>query len=414
MLATKIANMVGGTGITVTDGRSIALSSATQTTLNGAEQTANKDQANGYAGLNASSELVGPVKIRYGTAAALYAETLLAGQPAFASDFYTPMVGDGVTPGGIAIGGDNESTINVYARHGSLANNGAALRAAYAAAKLRTPYGSAIARGTNEINILLRGGEFNTEAAQLLLDTSGINLISADGPGAAIISASTASRISFTNAGNVMRGLTFKFGSTNSIFSFTVQNTTAAGANLWEDLFFDTGGNTTTDAMICSGSATGLFGTYRRLRTVGERLLGGLNSMTIDASVLFEDCVGGDRCFGSGVGSTGTLPGNFGGTLRRCILNGANWNCNVLATGIVEDCTFNNCFIPRLTAGATIRRTTILPASGTCLGNATDTAAIKAYQCNLRTFAGATPYGTNITNSVGTDAQAMNVVRDGL
>ena len=78
--------------------------------------------------MNASGEIVGPVKIRYGTAAELLAETLLAGQPAFASDFSTAMIGDGVSPGGIAISGDNQSTINVYARHGSLANNGAAMR----------------------------------------------------------------------------------------------------------------------------------------------------------------------------------------------------------------------------------------------------------------------------------------------
>ena len=177
-----------------------------------------------------------------------------------------------------------------------------------------------------------------------------------------------------------MRGLTFKNAATN-VLQLVGATLSLAGANLWEDLFFDTGGATAVNVMSLSGSGT-IYGTYRRLRTLGARVIGGNSGITIDAATLFEDCIAGNQSLGGGTIVSG--PGLFSGTLCRCILNGATWHGQVQAVGVVEDCTFNACAIQRLVTGATIRRTTILPTSGTCLGNATDTAAIKSYRNNLR------------------------------
>jgi hypothetical protein len=69
----------------------------------GAEQTANKDQPNGYPGLDGDGNIVGPVVVRLETAADLSAIVLDDGELAKTTDTDKFYIGDGTTAGGLPV-----------------------------------------------------------------------------------------------------------------------------------------------------------------------------------------------------------------------------------------------------------------------------------------------------------------------
>ena len=374
------------------------LTAAQLALVNGAEQTLNKNQANGYVGLGSSSEASGIFVGRSGTAAAINALTLLAGELASTTDTKDLRIGDGATPGGISATLNSQACIVVNAQ-GTPTQNFAAVAAAYATAKTMTPGGNAIAI-QNPVNIIMMPGVY-TPSGTLNVDTSHINFIGIGGSRNTIILGGT-NQFNITNAvvGLHLKGLTFRHTFDNNPVVAVGTGLTAAGANLWEDIVFDTNGSTAVAVTTLAAAGGTIYGTYRRIVTVGKNFLGGIAAWTTATTTVFEDCTAGDSAF---LGRTSVARANdFLGTLRRCTINSSVWACKLGAAAVLEDSYFNGCAPLRLTTGAIIRRNRIIPASGTCIGNATDTATVKAYQNILKTFSGATPFGTNITNGITT------------
>ncbi len=79
-------------------------SGAIQTQLDSAEKTANKNQPNGYPGLDANGNLTGTIILRNGTGAEIDPIVLLAGEAVYCTDTREIRIGDGQTPGGQSIG----------------------------------------------------------------------------------------------------------------------------------------------------------------------------------------------------------------------------------------------------------------------------------------------------------------------
>jgi hypothetical protein len=86
----------------------------------GAEQTANKDQPNGYPGLDANGEFIGQLIARLETAAAMAGVTLDAGEFGFTTDTEELYIGDGVTEGGIFIPTGVRSSLYLLKDDGSI------------------------------------------------------------------------------------------------------------------------------------------------------------------------------------------------------------------------------------------------------------------------------------------------------
>jgi hypothetical protein len=89
-------------GATATEIGSLSgVTSAIQTQLDATEKTANKNQPNGYPGLDANGNLVGTIIPRNGTTAEIDQIVLLAGELTYCTDSGEVRVGDGATAGGI-------------------------------------------------------------------------------------------------------------------------------------------------------------------------------------------------------------------------------------------------------------------------------------------------------------------------
>jgi hypothetical protein len=239
----------------------------------------------------------------------------------------------------------------------------------------------------------------------MLFDTSGINVIGIGGSRNTIF-VSTNNLINFKqgNAGMVLGGITFRSAGVLPTFEFFLQPLTLAGNNYHYDIFYDTGGVTTQQCMLITSSTGTVYGTYRRIYTVGTGMYGFMSSNAFDATCLFEDCECGNVGIGARFTSVIMNNGPFSGTLRRVRYTGANWTIFVGPTAFIDNCRFNGCnmrFVAS-SSGARIERTTILPASGTCFGTTTDAATIQAIFNTLKTFGGATPFGVNIVNSIAT------------
>lgn len=376
------------------------LTAAQKALIAGSEQVANKNASNGYPGLT-GGELVGTLIGRHGTRAALLTQILRAGEIATTDDTHEFFIGDDVTLGGLNPAISLNSPWNIIVGATGTPNyNGDALRAAYTQAKTYTPNGGAISV-LNPVNIFAMPGVF-TPTAAMTFDTAGINVIGLGGSRNTIFQATNGGLAwSQSNAGMVLSGITFRSVSGTGIaFTLNLPNLTLGGANYHNDLVFDVSSNANNCMTVGTGGTPVLYGTYRKCFSLGKQMYGG-TGFTIDPTVLFDDCECGDIGLGAKSSSV-ALPNPFSGTVRRCRYNGPTWAVQLQPGSLVEHCRFA-CGILRFTgSGARIVYTSILPASGTCIGNATDTASVIATHNNLRTFTGNTPFGTNITNLIAT------------
>jgi hypothetical protein len=111
---TTLAAKLDKSGGTLTGGLNMGSNGITNvTTINGGtiEIQGNKNQPNGYPGLDSSGDLVGRIIVRYDTYSNLSSILLSAGELAIASDTGILYRGDGVTMPGKAIGGGQLTTI---------------------------------------------------------------------------------------------------------------------------------------------------------------------------------------------------------------------------------------------------------------------------------------------------------------
>lgn len=401
--------VIQGDGIKCEDGVTVNISDAFIALINGSQQESGKNID--YLGIDEAG-IAGPVNliIRTGMASAINLLTLRKGELAVTDDTHELKVGDGVTAGGLSVLQQASSGTTIYIEaSGTSTQNGAALEAAYAAAKLMTPQGSALG-SRNRATIKLGPGVY--EHSGITCDSNFVDII---GSGSAVTSIINTGAFTVSNTGMALKGIRFAKNNngTQEDVSF-VFATLNSPTNDWEDLFFDTYGSTTNNAMTTQTGGT-IGGTYRKLRTTGQRLIGNVNGLTCTSTTLFEDCEAGNLSLLGASSALGSSPGNMAGTMRRCIINGTAWNVKPAATAKILGCEFY-CPIPRLIADATIDGCLIAPqSSAKCLGNNTDTVAVKVSRTRLKTFVGATPYATGITNALG-DSQtvAMNVHSDSI
>jgi hypothetical protein len=94
---TGVTRQAEGVAATYASGSAVGIGAATAGVLSLFEQQVNKNAANGYAGLDSSGNLVGPIVIYEDTAANLATLVPLAGQQMFATDSQKLVVGDGAT-----------------------------------------------------------------------------------------------------------------------------------------------------------------------------------------------------------------------------------------------------------------------------------------------------------------------------
>jgi hypothetical protein len=383
------------------------LTSAQKALIAGAEQVIHKDQNSGYPGISSTGEVVCTLIGRHGTRAALLTQIPKVGELCTTDDTHQIYIGDNTTPGGVApftppptFTLDTQSALWVDGG-GTPNQNGDALHTKYTSAKALTPYGLPISPA-NPVNILCEPGTYQP-TTQLMFDTSGINIIGLGGSrNTFFVNTSNVINFHHNNAGMVLGGITFRMAAGIPL-RFSQLPLTLAGANYHFDLVFDTGGSTTVNCMNYDSGGGTIFGTYRRIFTLGKNLYGGQSGTIVDATTIFDDCECGDNSLGSAV--TVALPNVFNGTVRNCRYNGLIWAVRLGVTALIERNNFNGCGILRFAAASSGQRIVynrILPASGTCIGNNTDTASVIATHNNLRTFGGATPFGTNITNLITT------------
>jgi len=345
---------------------------------------ASENQPNGWVSLNDDGELDARVILQHDTAANINAIVLEQGEIATTTDTLDLRVGDGVTAGGISLRLNSTSCVIVTA-NGSAAANGTALTAAYTAAKLLTPNGAALSN-TNRATVLVGPGVYT--GAVIPHDTNYVDMISMAGSRSTFIPGGTQS------AANIrLIGFTI-----TTQLQLNLTNFTSTPECYHEDLDF-LGVDTTTVIMVITGSGS-LNGTFRNCRTssLSTGLYGGLTNMTTQSTILFEDCVAGLKglCGATGASTGGTMSG----IMRRCTVNAASWNVKV--AGLMDNCVLNGCSINRLVEGASIYRTRIVPASGTCIANNSVSVNIKAGFNTLKTFSAATPWGSGVTNLLGT------------
>lgn len=135
-----------------------------------------RDGADGFPGLNASGHLVGTLIARKGTAAALAAVVLAEGEFGWVTDTKTMLGGDGTTAGGIPVGGLTSAAVVSVRASGTPTENGTALLAAYATAKLLTPGGAALS-ATHRVTVYAPPADYDLGSASLTLDTQFVDLL---------------------------------------------------------------------------------------------------------------------------------------------------------------------------------------------------------------------------------------------
>jgi hypothetical protein len=409
--------VIAGTGITSPDGVNVAIASDKLSLINGSEQAANKNVVNGYAGIGADGSIPATLIARIGTAAEINALVLESGEIAWTTDTFSLRLGDGVTAGGkvINVVAQSSTTTITLECLGSAAQNGAALVAAYTAAKLLTPNNVALG-ARNPAFIRLLAGVYQHTGFNL--DSPYVRIIGL-GPEFTVIENASTFQITASNE-SYLKGIRF----TGNNDGVTAQDcrvavtTPAGGMNCyWEDIFLDTNGSTTNNAMSMTGAsaANPIGGYFKRVRTVGQRFWG--NVAAAKTTALFEDCQAGNQSFFGASSNVGNNGGIFSGTLRRCTITGTAWNIRLDgATAVIEDSYLNGMGILRIFAsGGVVTRTRIIPASGPCFSDNVAVFSIAVTHCVLKTFAGASPYGGSQTptNSVGTsNTVAMNVHSD--
>jgi hypothetical protein len=460
LVATQI-DIRASTGLQVINGRTLALSSQSQTDLAGAQQTSEKDLPNGYAGLDANGHSlasqidpttaglingaeqvsqkdqlsgyagIGPdgsipatLILRVGIAADIDLLTLENGELAWCSDTKSYRIGDGITQGGYRLNTQNVPSNGMIAvdATGTAVQNGNALRNAYEAAKLLTPNGAALS-ATNKATLAVRAGVYEIDSGGWVMNSPYVQVWGQGSEFTAIVTIGTIT----INSGNYnsLKGIRFtgnNDGVTAANIGLTLQAPAGGITIAWEDLFFDTNGSNTSFAMNSPTGVTTantLKGYAKRCRTVGQRFLGNGNAMACATTFVFEDCEAGSFSFLGSSTTTGNNPGLMAGTMRRCRMNmasGTQWWVRPGLGTVLDGCVLKGTGIPRFSStGAIIQRCTIVPESGPCFADTAAIYGIAASFNNLKTFGGASPYGgtQTPTNSLGDSVLvAQNVHSD--
>lgn len=138
--------------------------------INDAEQQSNKNQPNGYAGLDENGDLVGPIIPQTVTN-----EVLEANQIAFRGGAFVK--GDGTTEGGIWLALPMRADSFVVVERGATdVASGTNLLAAYTAAKSLTPGGNALS-ATNRAVVFIPPGRYDLNGGFLTLDTQYVDVV---------------------------------------------------------------------------------------------------------------------------------------------------------------------------------------------------------------------------------------------
>lgn len=356
--------------------------------LNECEKTANKDQPNGYAGLNGDGEIVGPIILQ-----SITNEVLDSGEIGTRNG--TVVLGDGVAAGGLFLPYIGSSDACIVVRRGSTdTENAANLRAAYTSAKALTPGGNALS-ATNRACVIVPPGRYDFGTGDgsnhgLVLDTQYVDLIGLSRDGTILTSQiTTSSRGTLEQTANDVR-----------ITNLTIELVGVLGdghayhpvSNLpltrCDHVTFKNAGNySTTDGLNYSGTYTNcISGDYSFVGTASGTFIncacgnysfgGGWGGA---ASGTFVNCTAGDSSFGTADGGNGLT-----GTLRDCDLevNGIFW---VASTGVVINCKFKqtqvNSDCLQVSSGAKIYNSTII-ANGTGKSiNAYSAASVEISNC---------------------------------
>jgi hypothetical protein len=309
-----------------------------------------KDQPNGYPGLDASGQLVGPIITRTGTLAQLDALTLDAGELAVATDLPILRVGDGSVSGGHDAGLGSQWAV-VCRPVGLPTANATALRAAYTYAASLTPGGSALS-ASNRAAVLVLPGVYDFDGGDasdhgLELDTDFVDLIGVGGDPDQVLLTST---IDVNDRGTVERtcddvrvcnlhihqGGNGSTGTTASPSAYWID--AASSAEVLTDLHLTATRDTVHDG-ACMRMGMDYAGTYLRVIcgdiddvATGDHAFGGqlTGTSTGDMSGYAEDCKGGRGAFGGLYMNTG---GGVSGTCVRCRAGMFSFGSNALGGG---------------------------------------------------------------------------------
>lgn len=325
-----------------------------------AELLANKNQPNGYAGLDANGQLVGTFIGRYDTQANINAIIPSTGELVTTSDTKELRVGDSTTSGGISLGwnGSNSMLISSISNSGV---NGTVLRNAYTRATGLTPNGAPI-DALNSYTIYLAPGIYDIrDTGPFRLSTSYIDIVGSDKDKVFILS--NTSGHFYIDADNILlKNLTilaplstdttqtildFNAGAGTGLYSPTNTGVRITDCNFYLGPYpYAAVGATSNHFQFNSAMfLTGLGGTYTRINTNVGFFGCNLGSRFSGVSATFEDIVvggtlapGTTRSFGSS--SAGITL--FTGTLRRCrttIGSSINLNCS---GALVEYCSLRS------------------------------------------------------------------------
>jgi len=246
-------------------------------------------------------------------------------------------IGDNSTTGGVAISVDLNSSACVFVKStGTPAQNGTALIAAYAAAKILTPNGSALS-ATNRATLLIGPGKYDLVTASLNVDTQFVDIVGIGEPDDVFI----------TSAGNGNNSGTLNRAANDiRIANLTLEMTTPA-----EDV-----GSADSAAYYVSPSNTYTLGQFWRVHTGGTGY-----GMRIETNYgdTWRHCVNnGSSGFGGGFGTAS-------GTFISCTHNGSNG----FGSGGTASGTFINC---RNTGGAGFGGVTISGTFINCVNTGSD------------------------------------------
>lgn len=397
------------------------------------EQAANKDQADGYAGLNEDGHLVGPIFAEVKTAAEHAGTTPDVGRLLCKSDRYPGFaIGDGETAGGLDIGSGliSSDALIIVLRGATDSASADNIRAAYTAAKALTPGGNALS-ATNRATVLIPPGVYDFGTGNgtnhgLQLDAQYVDLMG--------LNANPRTTRLTSAIGTDTRGTVEQTVDDVRLANLHLAITSTGGSGGTSDTpaaYFPNGNLPTCEIRNClfSSAATtrasmrvgveysgtyidcisgrDSFGYLAAASGVFIRCIGGIRSFGAStsgvASGKFIDCVGDTQSFGGG--SAGTATGHF----LRCRLGVATGYSIALGvtswggtfTGLMEDCfwkvTGANSIALRVGASARVYNSTLI---GTGSAKSIDAdSAINAKIAHCRLNLG---IGSNVTNDIGT------------
>jgi hypothetical protein len=310
----------------------------------GIEMQANKNQPNGYPGLDAQGNMTGTLIVRYDLAANIDQLVLEAGEMAVTSDTNEIRVGNGIALGGVVNNPNNSQQCIAVTAAGTPAQNGLSLINAYDAARNKTPNGLPIGP-ENRLTVLLFPGRYDIGAVgvDLVLDVPYINLASTTSSATCRIVTSDQREPGLVRimANNVhIQGIEFCAPDQGPMMFISV----SMAGSIHRDLVF-TATRTLGIAPATFFPAVGftrLSGYYSRCSANCGGLYGAIaDSANCTVDAVFEDCTALVTSFGSGDSDLTTLVAP--GRLTRCHLGptgglnfgGGLWMIN---KGLIEYC----------------------------------------------------------------------------